>query len=390
MKKTSKKGSGKKLPAAAASAASAATSEASAAASAGSASSPADSAASAGTAASTGSAASAFAAASTDSAASAAVSAVSEVSEVSVAAPAGPQRLDKLLGQEGLGTRSELKKAVRKGRVTVNGAVEKDPGRQITAEDRVCFDGEEVRRNQYVYYMLNKPAGVITATEDGRMRTVLDLLREPVPVPEEAEPGSAAADSPEETETSVPDGSTLKKTAAARPGPMPAEASACSRPVLRRGLFPVGRLDRDTEGLLLITDDGQLAHRLLSPVRHVDKTYYAVVTGRVTESDISLFAQGFRVDDELTAMPAVLRIIEDGSFGEVPLPDAVDGQECTQVSVTIREGKFHQIKRMFAAVGKEVLYLKRLSMGTLQLDTALKPGQFRELTKEEIAALKEH
>lgn len=375
MKKTSKKGSGKKMSAAAASAAFDAASESSAVASAGSAASPADSAASAGTAASTGSAAS---------------DAASAVSEVSAAAPAGPQRLDKLLGQEGLGTRSELKKAVRKGRVTVNGAVEKDPGRQITAEDRVCFDGEEVRRNQYVYYMLNKPAGVITATEDGRMRTVLDLLREPVPVPEEAEPGSAAADSPEETETSVPDGSTLKKTAAARPGPMPAEASACTRPVLRRGLFPVGRLDRDTEGLLLITDDGQLAHRLLSPVRHVDKTYYAVVTGRVTESDISLFAQGFRVDDELTAMPAVLRIIEDGSFAEAPLPDDAYGPECTQVSVTIREGKFHQIKRMFAAVGKEVLYLKRLSMGTLQLDTALKPGQFRELTKEEIAALKEH
>lgn len=375
MKKTSKKGSGKKMSAAAASAAFDAASESSAAASAGSAASPADSASSAGTAASTGSAAS---------------DAASAVSEVSAAAPAGPQRLDKLLGQEGLGTRSELKKAVRKGRVTVNGAVEKDPGRQITAEDRVCFDGKEVRRDQYVYYMLNKPAGVITATEDGRMRTVLDLLREPVQVPEEAEPGPAAADFPEETETSVPDGSTLKKTAAAEPGPVPAPASACTQPVLRRSLFPVGRLDRDTEGLLLITDDGQLAHRLLSPVRHVDKTYYAVVTGRVTENDIGLFAQGFRVDDELTAMPAVLRIIEDGSFGEVPLPGAVDGQECTQVSVTIREGKFHQIKRMFAAVGKEVLYLKRLSMGPLQLDTALKPGQFRELTKEEIAALREH
>lgn len=375
MKKTSKKGSGKKMSAAAASAAFDAASESSAVASAGSAASPADSAASAGTAASTGSAAS---------------DAASAVSEVSAAAPAGPQRLDKLLGQEGLGTRSELKKAVRKGRITVNGAVEKDPGRQITAEDRVCFDGKEVRRDQYVYYMLNKPAGVITATEDGRMRTVLDLLREPVQVPEEAEPGPAAADFPEETETSVPDGSTLKKTAAAEPGPVPAPASACTQPVLRRSLFPVGRLDRDTEGLLLITDDGQLAHRLLSPVRHVDKTYYAVVTGRVTENDISLFAQGFRVDDELTAMPAVLRIIEDGSFGEVPLPGAVDGQECTQVSVTIREGKFHQIKRMFAAVGKEVLYLKRLSMGPLHLDTALKPGQFRELTKEEIAALREH
>ncbi|MDO4407896.1 MAG: S4 domain-containing protein [Eubacteriales bacterium] len=180
MKKTSKKGSGKKMSAVAASAAFDAASESSAA-SAGSAASPADSAASAGTAASTGSAAS---------------DAASAVSEVSAVAPAGPQRLDKLLGQEGLGTRSELKKAVRKGRVTVNGAVEKDPGRQITAEDRVCFDGKEVRRDQYVYYMLNKPAGVITATEDGRMRTVLDLLREPVQVPEEAEPGPAAADFP--------------------------------------------------------------------------------------------------------------------------------------------------------------------------------------------------
>ena len=182
MKNTSKKDSGKKLPGTAAASAATAASVVSAESAA---------ASEASVAASAASAASAFAAASTDSAASAAVSAVSEVSEVSVAAPAGPQRLDKLLGQEGLGTRSELKKAVRKGRVTVNGAVEKDPGRQITAEDRVCFDGEEIRRNQYVYYMLNKPAGVITATEDGRMRTVLDLLREPVPVPEEAEPGSA-------------------------------------------------------------------------------------------------------------------------------------------------------------------------------------------------------
>lgn len=387
MKNTSKKDSGKKLPGTAAASAGTAASVDSSASAAGT----ADSSASAASAGSSASAAGAAAsAASVASEVSSASDAASADSEVSTAAPAGPQRLDKLLGQEGLGTRSELKKAVRKGRVTVNGAVEKDPGRQITAEDRICFDGKEVRRNQYVYYMLNKPAGVITATEDGRMRTVLDLLREPVPVPEEAEPGSAAADSPEETETSVPDGSTLKKTAAARPGPMPAEASACTRPVLRRGLFPVGRLDRDTEGLLLITDDGQLAHRLLSPVRHVDKTYYAVVTGKVTESDISLFAQGFRVDDELTAMPAVLRIIEDGSFEEAPLPDTAYGPECTQVSVTIREGKFHQIKRMFAAVGKEVLYLKRLSMGPLQLDTALKPGQFRELTKEEIAALREH
>ena len=174
----------------------------------------------------------------------------------------GLQRLDKLLGQEGLGTRSELKKAIRSGRALVNGAVEKDPGRQISSEDEVCFDGRKVRGDRYVYYMLNKPAGVITATEDGQMRTVLDLLRESVS---------------------------------------------------RKGLFPVGRLDRDTEGLLLITDDGQLAHRLLSPAKHVDKTYYAVVTGTVTEEDVRLFAEGLRVDDGFTAMPAVLQIMESGT-----------------------------------------------------------------------------
>ena len=142
----------------------------------------------------------------------------------------------------------------------MNGAVEKDPGRQISSEDEVCFDGRKVRGDRYVYYMLNKPAGVITATEDGQMRTVLDLLRESVS---------------------------------------------------RKGLFPVGRLDRDTEGLLLITDDGQLAHRLLSPAKHVDKTYYAVVTGTVTEEDVRLFAEGLRVDDGFTAMPAVLQIYTD-------------------------------------------------------------------------------
>ena len=255
----------------------------------------------------------------------------------------GLQRLDRLLGQEGLGTRSELKKAIRSGRALVNGAVEKDPGRQISPEDEVCFDGRKVRRDRYVYYMLNKPAGVITATEDGQMRTVLDLLRESVS---------------------------------------------------RKGLFPVGRLDRDTEGLLLITDDGQLAHRLLSPARHVDKTYYAVVTGTVTEEDVRLFAEGLRVDDGFTAMPAVLQIMKSGTCGNAPeknsTPETEDSGQYTQTCVTIREGKFHQIKRMFAAVGKEVLYLKRLSMGTLKLDPSLEPGQFRELTEEEAAALREH
>jgi 16S rRNA pseudouridine516 synthase len=166
------------------------------------------------------------------------------------------------------------------------------------------------------------------------------------------------------------------------------------QPVLRRGLFPVGRLDKDTEGLLLITDDGQLAHRLLAPGKHVEKTYYAIVSGLVTEEDVRMFAQGLRVDGEFTAMPARLcrDVTEDRKLTAL-LPDdhsALFPSEITQYSqifVTITEGKYHQIKRMFAAIGKEVLYLKRLSMGSLYLDPALAPGQFRPLTREEIDML---
>ena len=294
----------------------------------------------------------------------------------------GLQRLDKLLGQDGLGTRSELKKAIRGGRVSVNGAVEKDPGRQISAEDEVCFDGKRIRRDRYVYYMLNKPAGVITATEDGQMRTVLDLLREPPLFSE----GTDIQEKPGKTPAAAP--------AAAESSEVLSNDPAGREPVTRKGLFPVGRLDRDTEGLLLITDDGQLAHRLLSPAKHVDKTYYAVVTGTVTEEDVRLFAEGLRVDAGFTAMPAVLQIMEKEPCSKAPekfsLPETEDGRQYTQTCVTIREGKFHQIKRMFAAVGKEVLYLKRLSMGRLKLDSSLKPGQFRELTEEEAAALREH
>lgn len=312
-----------------------------------------------------------------------------EESRTARAGGEGPKRLDKLLGQEGLGTRSELKKAIRSGRATVNGAVEKDPGRQISSEDEVCFDGKRIRRDQYVYYMLNKPAGVITATEDGQMRTVLDLLREP---------GMFARGTARETDMPRKTGAVPAADSRTAESPVvPAKTLAGRepvRPVMRKGLFPVGRLDRDTEGLLLITDDGQLAHRLLSPARHVDKTYYAVVTGTVTEEDIRLFAEGLRVDAGFTAMPAVLRIIENESCSEAPgkysLPENADGRQYTQVYVTIREGKFHQIKRMFAAVGKEVLYLKRLSMGRLKLDSSLELGQFRELTEEETADLREH
>ena len=277
-------------------------------------------------------------------------------------------RLDRLLAQEGVGTRSEIKKAIRSGRAAVNGTVEKDPGRQISSDDEIRFDDKVIARAEFVYYMLYKPAGVITATEDSRTATVLDLLRAP-----------ESSGSPSERQ--------------------PAQSSRAVQPVLRRDLFPVGRLDRDTEGLLLITDDGQLAHRLLSPGRHVDKVYYAVVTGQVTEEDRRRFAEGLCVDESLTAMPARLLSAAEAARETEQLSGLIpeDPQQLippgitsfSPVLVTIREGKFHQIKRMFAAVGKEVLYLRRLSMGPLLLDEALSPGEFRELTEEEIRRLRE-
>ena len=228
-------------------------------------------------------------------------------------------RLDKYLAEMGIGTRKEIGKAVRAGRVTVNGQAAKNAAMQVAAEDEVSMDGAPVEYEEYVYYMLNKPAGVISATEDARESTVLDLISERQ----------------------------------------------------RKGLFPVGRLDRDTEGLLLITNDGGLAHRLLSPRHHVDKVYYARLDGSVGEAEKTLFAQGLKVDDTLTALPAELEILEPA----------------TEVRVTIREGKFHQVKRMFEAVGREVLYLKRLSMGPLALDESLPKGGYRRLTAEEESAI---
>ena len=228
-------------------------------------------------------------------------------------------RLDKYLADMGAGTRSELKKAVRAGRVTVNGEKAKDPAAQVAPQDEVCLDGKRIAYEQYVYYMLHKPAGVISATRDPRERTVLDLIDE----------GG------------------------------------------RKDLFPVGRLDRDTEGLLLITNDGGLAHRLLSPKKHVDKVYFARLDKPVGEEEKRLFAQGLKVDEDFTAMPADLEILEPAN----------------EVKITIREGKFHQVKRMFEAVGREVLYLKRLSMGPLCLDESLHAGEYRRLTVEEESAI---
>ena len=227
-------------------------------------------------------------------------------------------RLDKYLADMGVGTRTEVKRAISKGRVSVDGACVKKPETKIdTEETTVVFDGQTVGYTKKEYYMLHKPAGVISATEDAREKTVIDLI--------------------------------------------------VSRK--RKDLFPVGRLDKDTEGLLLITNDGELAHRLLSPKKHVDKVYYAKIAGKVTEEDKKVFAEGVDIGEDKLTLPAKLHILKSGEESEITL--------------TIREGKFHQVKRMFHAVGKEVVYLKRLRMGSLVLDENLKTGEYRALTDEE-------
>ena len=230
-------------------------------------------------------------------------------------------RLDKYLSDLNIGTRKEIKNAVRKGRVLVNGETACDPGMTVTGAEKVTFDGRELSYEEHVYYMLNKPKGVITASRDPRQETVLDLL------------GDAR----------------------------------------RKDLFAVGRLDKDTTGLLLLTNDGAFDHHLMSPKHHVEKEYYALVRGEVTGADAALFAAGVKVDEELTAAPAHLEILSSGA--------------CSEVLLTIHEGKFHQVKRMFTAVGKEVTELRRIRIGALRLDPALPEGGFRALTDAELDSL---
>ncbi len=230
------------------------------------------------------------------------------------------ERLDKLLAGTGKWSRREVKALVRQGLVRVDGRL------AASAEDKldpaaaiITVAGETISLCRFTYVMLHKPAGVLTATEDRKQPTVLDLLP----------------------------------------------------PELRRiGLAPVGRLDKDTEGLLLLTNDGELAHRLLSPRYHVDKRYLARVDGELSAADTEAFARGMTLGDGLECLPAGLEV----------LPDRV----CI---VTLREGKFHQVKRMLAARGAPVLYLKRLSMGPLTLDDSLAAGAYRLLRAEEISAL---
>ena len=231
-------------------------------------------------------------------------------------------RLDKYLADMGIGTRTEVKKLIRQGKVKVGDAVVNAPEQKIdTATHKVFCEGQEVGYEEYEYYILNKPAGYVSATTDAKEKTVLDLIID-------------------------------KK---------------------RKDLFPVGRLDKDTEGLLLITNDGDLAHRLLAPKKHVDKLYYAKVEGLVTEDDVKAFAEGVNIGEGEKTRPAVLEILKSDEISEIHL--------------TIQEGKFHQVKRMFEAVDKKVIYLKRLSMGTLRLDENLKLGEYRALTEEELEHL---
>lgn len=232
-------------------------------------------------------------------------------------------RLDKFLCETGFGTRSQVKELLKKGLIQVNGETVKRPEQKVDEEkDRVVCGGKEAVYAPFTYLMLHKPAGVVSATEDSGERTVLGLVK--------------AGDN--------------------------------------KGLFPVGRLDKDTEGLLLLTNDGALAHALLSPRRHVDKTYYARILGQVTEEHIQRFLEGLEIGEKHPTLPAGLKILKSG--------------ETSEVEVTIREGKFHQIKRMFQAVDLKVLYLKRLRMGTLLLDQALPAGAYRPLTGEEVSGLK--
>ncbi|MCI8478613.1 MAG: rRNA pseudouridine synthase [Oscillospiraceae bacterium] len=229
------------------------------------------------------------------------------------------ERLDKILAGTGRWSRREVKVLIRAGRVRVNGAVLCSPEEKIDRNATLLVDGEAVNGARFVYLMLHKPAGLLSATEDPRQPTVLELLPEPM---------------------------------------------------RRIGLFPVGRLDKDTEGLLLLTNDGALAHRLLSPKKHVDKVYFVQVDGILDGADVHAFHQGM-VLNGTTCLPAGLEVLSP--------PD--------QALITLHEGKYHQIKRMLAARGKPVVYLKRLSMGPLTLDPTLSPGGWRLLTPEELASL---
>lgn len=233
-------------------------------------------------------------------------------------------RIDKFLANMGYGSRKEVKKLLKDGGVRIDSLPVKDAKAQVNVDvQEVTVYGELVEYKEFIYLMMNKPQEVISATEDEEQQTVIDLLQ----------PEDAVFD-----------------------------------------LFPVGRLDKDTEGFLLLTNDGKLAHQLLSPKKHVPKKYYARVEGLVTEDDISAFRRGVMLEDGYVTKPGELTILR--------------GDRISEIELVITEGKFHQVKRMFEAVGKKVIYLKRTEMGPLLLDEELELGQYRELTEEELQLLK--
>lgn len=243
-------------------------------------------------------------------------------------------RLDQFLVKSNICSRSEAKKYVKKGRVSVDGQIVSDSSAHIDEKSaRVAVDGVLIEYEANHYYMLNKPAGCVSATKDGLSDTVIDML--------------------------------------------------CGEPV--NGLFPVGRLDKDTEGLLLITDDGKLAHELLSPKKHVDKCYYVLSNARLSSEDMVRMREGIDIGDDKPTLPA--DICESERIINIPA-DIDNGNGSFSYELTIHEGRFHQVKRMFEACGAKVIYLKRLTMGPLKLDESLETGKYRKLTENEIQMLK--
>ena len=240
-------------------------------------------------------------------------------------------RLDKFLADQNIGTRKQIKEYLKNGRCKVGGVVVTKPDHHIDENsDEVIFDGKVLSYSKFHYYLLNKPAGVVSSTRDGKNRTVIDIVRE----------------------ENV------------------------------KGLSPCGRLDIDTEGLLLLTDDGELIHRLLSPKKHVDKTYEVHLKKPLSDKDISALEKGIDIGDK-----------KDNGEADITLPSRVfvrddDAEGNPVIELVIHEGRFHQVKRMLEAVGNEVVYLKRLSMGSLTLDDSLEPGRYRPLTDEEVQKLK--
>lgn len=233
-------------------------------------------------------------------------------------------RLDKFLAEQNIGTRSQVKEYIKKGFVSVNDEIIRKPEHKLQElTDTVTFQGKQVAYQKYRYYMLHKPAGVVTATKDNLDKTVIDLL--------------------------------------------PKDISG--------NLFPVGRLDKDTEGLLLLTNDGELSHKLLSPKKHVTKVYYVECEGQITEEKLCCLQQGVDIGDATLTLPAKARLLE-----------STEHTFC--LLLTITEGRFHQVKRMIQKIDGKVTYLKRIAMGSLVLDEALQKGAFRMLTQEEIQALR--